>query len=43
MKRITITIASLLLCTGVAMAQEGASTMDELLQQIERGQARDSA
>jgi biopolymer transport protein ExbB len=28
---------------GVAQAQEDASSMDELLQQIERGQARDSA
>lgn len=43
MKRITIGIASLLLCMGVAQAQQNASSMDELLQQIERGQARDSA
>ena len=42
MKRITIIIASLFLVVGVAQTQEGASTMDELLQQIERGQARDS-
>ena len=43
MKRLTITIASLVLCMGVVQAQEDASSMDELLQQIERGQARDSA
>jgi biopolymer transport protein ExbB len=42
MKRITIIIASLLLATGVAQSQEDASSMDELLQQIEQGQARDS-
>jgi len=42
MKRIAIVVASALLFTGVAQAQEDASTMDELLQQIERGQARDS-
>jgi biopolymer transport protein ExbB len=42
MKRLTIIIASLLLTTGVAQSQEDASSMDELLQQIEQGQARDS-
>ncbi len=43
MKRITIMVAtSLLLGFGVANAQEDASSMAELLQQIERGQARDS-
>jgi biopolymer transport protein ExbB len=42
MKRITIIILSLLLFLGVAQAQEGATSMDALLQQIERGQARDS-
>ena len=43
MKRLTITIASLLFVLGMAQAQENASSMDALLQQIERGQARDSA
>ena len=43
MKRLTITIASLLFVLGMAQAQEDASSMDALLQQIERGQARDSA
>jgi biopolymer transport protein ExbB len=43
MKRLTIIIAGLLFMTGVAQAQESASTMDALLEQIERGQARDSA
>jgi biopolymer transport protein ExbB len=42
MKRIAIFVASALLFTGAAQAQEGAASMDELLQQIERGQARDS-
>ena len=42
MKRITIIIASLLLFTGVVQAQDDASSMDQLLQQIERGQSRDS-
>ncbi|MDX1404023.1 MAG: MotA/TolQ/ExbB proton channel family protein [Woeseiaceae bacterium] len=43
MKRITTIIAGLLLCIGAVQAQENAATMDELLRQIERGQARDSA
>ena len=42
MKRIAIFIASALVTMGVVQAQEDAATMDELLQQIERGQARDS-
>ena len=42
MKRIAIFIASALVTMGVVHAQEDAATMDELLQQIERGQARDS-
>ena len=42
MKRITIIVAASLLGFGVANAQEDASSMAELLQQIERGQARDS-
>lgn len=42
MKRITIFIASALVTMGAVQAQEDAATMDELLQQIERGQARDS-
>jgi biopolymer transport protein ExbB len=35
-------MASALLTTGLAQAQEDASTMDDLLGQIEQGQARDS-
>jgi biopolymer transport protein ExbB len=42
MKRITIIVAAGLLSFGMAQAQEAASSMAELLQQIERGQARDS-
>ena len=42
MKRITIIIGSLLLLSGAAQAQENANSMDALLQQIERGQSRDS-
>jgi biopolymer transport protein ExbB len=42
MKRLTIIIASILICGGAVQAQEDASSMDELLQQIERGQARDN-
>jgi len=42
MKRLTIIIASILICGGAVQAQENASSMDELLQQIERGQARDN-
>ena len=42
MKRLTIIIASILICGGAVQAQDDASSMDELLQQIERGQARDN-
>jgi len=42
MKRIAIIVATGLLSFGVAEAQDSANTMGELLQQIERGQARDS-
>lgn len=42
MKRITTIIVAGLLSIGVAQAQDAASSMAELLQQIERGQARDS-
>jgi len=43
MKYISSLIASAFLVCGIAQAQEDASSMDQLLQQIERGQARDSA
>ncbi|MBJ89537.1 MAG: energy transducer TonB [Woeseia sp.] len=43
MKYISILIAYAFLVCGIAQAQEDASSMDQLLQQIERGQARDSA
>jgi biopolymer transport protein ExbB len=42
MKRIAIFVVSALLTVGVAQAQQDASSMDELLDQIGRGQARDS-
>lgn len=42
MKRIAIIVAASLLGIGAAQAQEDASSMSELLQQIQRGQARDS-
>jgi len=42
MKRLTIFVLSALAMAGVVQAQEDASSMDQLLQQIERGQARDS-
>ena len=42
MKRLTIIIATIFVCVGTVQAQEDASSMDELLQQIERGQARDN-
>lgn len=42
MKRIAIIIAATLVGLGVAQAQEDAASMSELLQMIERGQARDS-
>ena len=43
MKRIAIFVASALVTVGVVQAQEDASSMDELLNQISQGQARDSA
>jgi biopolymer transport protein ExbB len=43
MKRIAIIIASVFVAVGAAQAQEDASTMEALLEQIQRGQARDSA
>lgn len=43
MKRIAIIVATGLLALGTAQAQEAASSMSELLQQIEQGRARDSA
>ena len=42
MKRIIIIIASVFVALGAAQAQEDASTMEALLEQIQRGQARDS-
>ncbi|MEQ9560884.1 MAG: hypothetical protein RLN69_00070, partial [Woeseiaceae bacterium] len=42
MKRIIMTVAAGILFAGTAIAQDDASSMAELLQQIERGQARDS-
>ena len=43
MKRIAIFVASALVTVGVVQAQEDASSMDELLNQISQGQARDNA
>lgn len=43
MKKIAIIVASAFIAAGVAQAQENASSMEDLLQQIQRGQARDSA
>ncbi len=42
MKRMIIIVATGLLSFGVAQAQEAAGSMAELLEQIERGQARES-
>ena len=42
MKRLAIVISACLITFGAAQAQENASTMDQLLEQIQRGQARDS-
>jgi biopolymer transport protein ExbB len=42
MKRIALIVATGLLSVGAVEAQDAASSMAELLQQIERGQARDS-
>lgn len=43
MKRIILIVAAGLLAAGAVQAQEDAASMSELLQQIEQGQARDSA
>jgi biopolymer transport protein ExbB len=42
MKRIMMIVAAGIIFSGTAIAQDDASSMAELLQQIERGQARDS-
>jgi biopolymer transport protein ExbB len=42
MKRIAIFMASALFAVGVAQAQDEASSMDELLNMIEQGEARDN-
>lgn len=42
MKRIIMIVAAGIIFSGTAIAQDDASSMAELLQQIERGQARDS-
>ena len=42
MKRIALIVAAGLLWIGTANAQDAASSMSELLKQIEQGQARDS-
>jgi biopolymer transport protein ExbB len=42
MKRIAIVIASVFVAVGAAQAQDDAVTMEDLLEQIQRGQARDS-
>ena len=42
MKRLVIFTASALLTMGIVQAQEDAATMDELLDQIAQGQARDN-
>lgn len=42
MKRIALFVASALMATGLVQAQDDAASMDALLEQIERGQARDS-
>lgn len=43
MKRIAIIIASVFVAMGAAQAQDDASSMEDLLEQIKRGQARDNA
>jgi len=43
MKRLAIVISACLVTFGAAQAQEDASTMGQLLDQIKQGQARDSA
>ncbi len=42
MKRLAIVISACLVTFGAAQAQEDATTMDALLEQIKQGQARDS-
>lgn len=42
MKRIAIIISACLVAFGAVQAQEDATSMDQLLRQIEQGQARDS-
>jgi biopolymer transport protein ExbB len=42
MKRLAIVISACLVTFGAAQAQEDANSMDQLLRQIEQGQARDS-
>jgi biopolymer transport protein ExbB len=42
MKNLTVLLFLLIASTGIANAQEDASSMGELLRQIEQGQARDS-
>lgn len=42
MKRLLITIAAGVLATGAAQAQEEAASMDQLLDMVQQGQARDS-
>jgi biopolymer transport protein ExbB len=42
MKKLTIFAVSVLVTVGIAQAQEDAASMNELLNQIEQGQARDS-
>ena len=42
MKRLAMVIAAAFTLSGVAQTQEDASSMDELLNQIEQGQARDN-
>ena len=43
MKRLAIVLAGALLTTGIAQAQDDAASMDQLLNLIEQGQARDDA
>ena len=42
MKRLITALATIFIFTGVAQAQEDAASMEDLLQQIQQGQARDS-
>ena len=43
MKKLAIVLAGALLTTGLAQAQDDAASMDQLLNMIEQGQARDDA